>query len=86
MADQDGTIDTGMKKRSVLGKWTAQIRQEIAEASLVAGASINDVAAPKRNKIPVRFAAVSVNGAHTDGTIEIDLSNRHAITHPHSQT
>jgi transposase-like protein len=98
MADQDGTVDTGMKKRAVRGKWTAQQRREIVEASLVAGASINEVAEhygiranlltawrrrhvasvaePKRKKTPVRFAAVRVNGAPADGTIEIDLSNR----------
>jgi transposase len=98
MADQDGTPDTGMKKRTVRGKWTAQQRREIVEASLVKGASINEVAerygiranlltawrrrhaasvaAPKREKTPVRFAAVRVNGAPTDGTIEIDLSSR----------
>jgi transposase-like protein len=44
MADQDGTVDTGIKKRTVRGKWTAQQRQQILEASLVNGASINEVA------------------------------------------
>jgi transposase-like protein len=98
MADQDGTVETGMKKRAVRGKWTAQQRQQIVEASLVNGASINEVAerygiranlltawrrrhaapvaALKRKRTPVRFAAVRVNGAPTDGTIEIDLSSR----------
>jgi transposase len=98
MADLDGTVETGMKKRTARGKWTAQQRREIVEASLVKGASINEVAerygiranlltawrrryaasaeAPKRNKTPVRFSAVRVNSAPTDGTIEIDLSNR----------
>jgi transposase-like protein len=98
MADQDGNIETGRKKRTVRGKWTAPQRLEIVEASLVAGASINEVAerygiranllsawrrrqaasvaVPKRKKAAVRFAAVRVSGAATDGTIEIDLSNR----------
>jgi transposase-like protein len=95
MADQDGTVETGMKKRTVRGKWTAQQRREIVAASLVEGASINEVAerfgiranllsawrrrhaaAPKRAKTPVHFAAVRVSGMATDGTIEIDLSNR----------
>jgi len=31
-------------KRTVRGRWTAQQRQQIVRASLVAGASINDVA------------------------------------------
>ena len=87
----------GLKKRAVRGKWTAQQRREIVEASLVAGASINEVAeryhiranlltawrrrhvalaAAKPKKIPARFAAVRVNVARVDGTIEIDLSNR----------
>jgi transposase len=44
MADQDGTIETGRKKRTVRGKWTAPQRREIVEAILVAGASINEVA------------------------------------------
>jgi transposase-like protein len=98
MADQDGTVETGMKKRTVRGKWTAQQRREIVAASLVEGASINEVAerfgiranllsawrrrhaasvaAPKRAKTPVHFAAVRVSGTATDGTIEIDLSNQ----------
>jgi transposase-like protein len=98
MADQDGTVETARKKRTVRGKWTAQQRREIVEASLVDGASINEVAAqygiranllsawrrrhsasiavPKRKKAPVRFAAVRMSGTPTDGTIEIDLSNR----------
>jgi hypothetical protein len=29
MADQDGSVETGMKKRTVRGKWTAQQRREI---------------------------------------------------------
>jgi transposase-like protein len=44
MADQDGTIETGRKKRTVRGKWTEPQRREIVEASSVAGASINEVA------------------------------------------
>jgi transposase-like protein len=98
MADQDGTVGTGMKKRAVRGKWTAQQRREIVEASLVKGTSINEVAerygiranlltawrrryvasieAPKRKKTQVRFSAVRVNSAPSDGTIEIDLSSR----------
>jgi transposase len=44
MADQDGSADTGMKKRTARGKWTAQERREIVETSLVEGASINEVA------------------------------------------
>jgi transposase len=44
MADQNGIVETGIKKRAVRGKWTAQQRREIVEASLVAGASINEVA------------------------------------------
>ena len=42
MADQNGIVEAGIKKRAVRGKWTAQQRREIVEASLVAGASIND--------------------------------------------
>jgi transposase-like protein len=42
MADQ--AVETGMKKRTVRGKWTAQQRREIVAASLVEGASINEVA------------------------------------------
>jgi transposase-like protein len=44
MVDQNGTVDTGVKKRTVRGKWTAQQRREIVEASLAEGASINEVA------------------------------------------
>jgi transposase-like protein len=44
MEDQSGTGSTAIKKRTVRGRWTAQQRQEIVEASLVAGASINEVA------------------------------------------
>src|SRR5258707_12658734 len=44
MADQNGIVETGIKKRAVRGKWTAQQRREIVEASLVVGASINEVA------------------------------------------
>src|SRR5258707_582201 len=44
MADQNGIVETGRKRRTVRGKWTAQQRREIVEASLVAGASINEVA------------------------------------------
>lgn len=98
MADQNGIVETGIKKRALRGKWTAQQRREIVEASLVAGASINEVAerydiranlltawrrrhaasvaVPKRAKTAPRFAAVRVSGTATDGTIEIDLSNR----------
>ena len=98
MADQNGIVETGIKKRAVRGKWSAQQRQEIVDASLVAGASINEVAerygiranlltawrrrhvalaaTPKPKKIPARFAAVRVDVAPVDGTIEIDLSNR----------
>jgi len=98
MAYQNGIVETGIKKRAVRGKWSAQQRREIVDASLVAGASINEVAerygiranlltawrrrhialaaAPKPKKIPTRFAAVRVNSAPVDGTIEIDLSNR----------
>ena len=36
--------ETGIKKRAVRGKWTVQQRQQIVEASLVNGASINEVA------------------------------------------
>lgn len=97
MADQDRSVDTGMKKRTVRGKWTAQQRREIVAASLVEGASINEVAegygiranllsawrrrraasisVPKHEKA-AHFAAVRVSGTPTDGTIEIDLSNR----------
>jgi transposase-like protein len=96
MADQ--AVETGMKKRTVRGKWTAQQRREIVAASLGEGASINEVserygiranllsawrrrhaasiATPKRAKTATRFAAVRVSGTVTDGTIEIDLSNR----------
>jgi transposase-like protein len=98
MASQDGTVETGMMKRTVRGKWTAQLRIQIVEVSLVDGASINEVAeqygirpnlltawrrryaasveAPKRKRTQVRFSAVRVNSAPTDGTIEIDLSSR----------
>jgi len=45
MEDQSGTGSTAaIKKRTVRGKWTARQRQQIVEASLVAGASINEVA------------------------------------------
>jgi transposase len=44
MEDQSGTAGKAINKRTVRGKWTAQQRREIVEASLVAGASINDVA------------------------------------------
>jgi transposase-like protein len=43
MEDQ-ATGNTAIKKRAVRGKWTAQQRQEIVKASLVDGASINEVA------------------------------------------
>jgi transposase-like protein len=98
MPDQNGIVETGIKKRAVRGKWSAQQRREIVDASLVAGASINEVAerygiranlltawrrrhvvlaaTAKPKKIPARFAAVCVNVAPVDGTIEIDLSNR----------
>jgi transposase-like protein len=86
MADQ--TVEMGIKKRTVRGKWTAQQCREIVAASLVEGASINEVAercgiranllsawrrrhaasvaAPKRAKTPVHFAAVCVSGTATD--------------------
>jgi transposase-like protein len=44
MEDQSGTGSTVVKRRTVRGRWTAQQRQEIVEASLVTGASINEVA------------------------------------------
>src|SRR5271169_5986763 len=45
MEDQSGTGSTAaIKERTVRGKWTAQQRQQIVEASLIAGASINEVA------------------------------------------
>lgn len=45
MADQNGTHGTtAIKKRTVRGKWSAPQRQQIVNASLVAGASINEVA------------------------------------------
>ena len=98
MVDQNGTVATGVKKRTARGKWTAQQRREIVAASLIEGASINEVAdrygiranlltawrrrhtasvtAAKPEKTQVRFATVRVNASLTDGTIEIDLSNR----------
>jgi transposase len=98
MEDQNGTDGTAIKKRAVRGKWTAQQRQQIVEASLVAGASINEVAerygvranlvtawrrrhtqanaVSKHKASAVSFAAVSVKSVPTEGTIEIDLSNR----------
>jgi len=44
MEDESGTGSTVVKRRAVRGRWTAQQRQEIVEASLVTGASINEVA------------------------------------------
>jgi transposase-like protein len=44
MVDQNGTAGTGVKRRTARGKWTARQRAEIVEASLVKGASINEVA------------------------------------------
>lgn len=43
MAQDTGTNGTASKKR-VRGRWTADQRQQIVEASLVKGASINEVA------------------------------------------
>jgi transposase-like protein len=98
MEDQNMAGGTVVKKRVVRGKWTAQQRQEIVAASLVAGASINEVAerygvranlltawrrrhdeaitGSKPKKIPARVAAVRVKKIPSEGTIEIDLSNR----------
>jgi transposase len=97
MAQDTGTNGTAPKKR-VRGRWTAQQRQQIVEASLVGGASINEVAehhgvranlltawrrrhaaamaVSKRKKTSAKFAAVRVSTVATDGSIEIDLSNR----------
>jgi transposase-like protein len=45
MEDQSGTGSTvGIKERTVRGKWTAQQRQQIVQASLVADTSISEVA------------------------------------------
>jgi transposase-like protein len=44
MADQIGTDGAAAKRRKARGRWTSQQRQDIVEASLVAGASINEVA------------------------------------------
>lgn len=45
MADQGGTSGTtAIKTRTVRGKWSAPQRQQIVDASLLAGASINEVA------------------------------------------
>ena len=45
MEEQDGTgRATAIRKRTVRGKWSAEQRQQIVNASLVAGASINEVA------------------------------------------
>jgi transposase len=99
MADQDQTDGAVMNKRArSRGRWTAQQRHRIVKASLIAGASINEVAerfgirpnllsswrrrhaeaiaASKRKTKPARFAAVRVKAVPTDGTIEIDLTNR----------
>jgi hypothetical protein len=40
MEEQSGTVGSAVKR----GRWTALQRQQIVEASLVAGASINQVA------------------------------------------
>lgn len=44
MAEASGTSGTPGGKKRVRGRWTAEQRQRIVEASLVAGASINEVA------------------------------------------
>jgi transposase-like protein len=45
MATQNGTgAETSKKPRAVRGKWTFEQQQEIVAASLVAGASVNEVA------------------------------------------
>jgi transposase len=97
MAQDTGTNGTVHKKR-VRGRWTAEQRQQIVEASLVKDASINEVAehhgiranlltawrrrhaaamaVSKRKKASAKFAAVRVSTVATDGSIEIDLSNR----------
>jgi transposase len=98
MAQDAITNGTAPKKR-VRGRWTAQQRQQIVEESLVAGASINEVAeqhgiranlltawrrrhaaatsaVAKRKKVSAKFAAVRISTVATDGSIEIDLSNR----------
>ena len=60
MADQDGTVETGRKKRAVRGKWTAQQRREIVAASLVEGASINEVArAIRYSSEPIKRVATA---------------------------
>lgn len=92
---KDGAAEK--KKRTKRGRWTTEQRQEIVAASLVAGASINEVAErfgvrpnlltawrrrqarevaaskPKRKR--ARFAAVRINAAVTDGTIEVDQAS-----------
>lgn len=97
MAQDTATNGTAPKKR-VRGRWTAEQRQQIVKASLVEGASINEVAeqhgiranlltawrrrhaaaksVSKRKKTSAKFAAVRVSVVATDGSIEIDLSNR----------
>lgn len=45
MASQSGTNgESAAKPRTVRGKWTAQQRKEIVAATLVTGASVNEVA------------------------------------------
>ncbi len=44
MQEPKQIVADAMSKRMVRGRWTAQQRQQIVRASLVAGASINEVA------------------------------------------
>jgi transposase-like protein len=44
MQEPDHVVADTRSKRTVRGRWTAQQRQQIVRASLVAGASINEVA------------------------------------------
>jgi transposase-like protein len=44
MQDSGQVVAGTASKRTVRGRWTAQQRQQIVRASLVAGASINEVA------------------------------------------
>jgi transposase len=44
MQEQKQIVADTMSKRTVRGKWTSQQRQQIVRASLVGGASINEVA------------------------------------------
>lgn len=55
MATQNGSAESVTKPRAVRGKWTDQQREEIVAATMVAGASINEVA----ERFRVRAALIS---------------------------